>query len=217
MPTNIISPTTRISPFLCRISNFCRNKKESIDMLREKHYGVIKERKLNRNTSVFLGYKNEYISYANMAILVSRDGTKEIKYSDSKSSPLPTSVRRFNMRKDITKKNGDKEYYERSTLFNPNGIITKNTEHKQEVIKGKLEQENISEYSQFNSDKNTRLTPSYLDYETYEKIVRDNFGENAHIIEIVESMQYDKVNLHLKSADGKILNTTCPLRFIKVY
>lgn len=212
-----IKATSTANTILGKFFKYNKNKKEFADLFRSNGCSIIKEKKLNCNTTAILGYKNEYVSYANYSALISRNGKTEIKYSNMNRSPLPSSMKDFYIEKQKVDKEGNKEFYNRRTLISHNGEIIKNTEHKQITKNRDMFRTNTSEYNQLDLNRKNNIETIYVDKNTFDKIVKDNFGENANIVEVRETKQYNEVKLYLRDSSGKEFQTTCELKLCKLY
>ena len=118
--------------FINNFTKYGKKRNEVIQAMTEKGCQIIKEYKESCNSRVFLGYTNEYVTLANYAARVCRDGSYEEKYTKGMYSPLPSSMKTFYIRKVKQDKDGNRDALER-TIRIKNGKLVFEDETKETV------------------------------------------------------------------------------------
>lgn len=95
--------------FLNKFSEYGRRRNKVIRQLQDQGCSIIYERKENCNSRVYLGYMNQYVPRANYAVRICRNGTEQFKYSESKYSPIPSSLKSYKFVKQYQDANGNQQ------------------------------------------------------------------------------------------------------------
>lgn len=93
--------------FFNKFTPYGRRRNLVISQLKDHGCKIIRECKESCCSRVYLGYQNEYVSLANYAMRVCRDGSAQFKYSKAMYSPIPSSVKSYTVKKLYQDSNGN--------------------------------------------------------------------------------------------------------------
>lgn len=128
-----IQPTINNFIFLNSRTKAGKVRTELMDRMEDAGCKVFRERAVGCNSRVILGYKNDFVDFANYSARIFSDGSYEYKYSDSKHSPIPSSLKTFVYRKYTVDKNGNTDVKLRNYTRQDNKILndySKNTRYE---------------------------------------------------------------------------------------